>query len=330
MGRQLRKTDVGASMRTRITDLLGIDIPVFQAPMGYIARASLVSAVSGAGGAGILETGSGDYESLANECSLLRSTVTKPWGINVPLRAVRDAGALRDLIEGCGATFATTSAGDPAAIVPQLKEAGLIVFHVVPSLRGALKAVAAGADGLVVEGIEGGGYKNPRGASTMVLLPLIANQVEVPIVGAGGICDGVSMAAALTLGAEGVQIGTRMLTSAESPAHPAVKEAYLAAAETDTLLVRFDDLPTHRALRTPAAEAVARGLSPGDFHEWIEKLYFGGDLTAGPVLSGQVVGRITEVRPVADILREMWDECRAHLQEMGQRASGACTTPSAS
>ena len=133
---------------------------------------------------------------------------------NVAQMFVRDP-AIVDFVAEHGVRFVTTSAGDPTRFTAAFKEAGVTVFHVVPSLRGALKAVAAGVDGLVVEGNEGGGFKAPDGASTMVLLPLIASQVDVPIIAAGGICDGRSMAAAMVLGADGVQMGTRMVSAAE-------------------------------------------------------------------------------------------------------------------
>lgn len=314
-------------MRTRVTELLGIEIPVFQAPMGYIARASLASAVSEAGGAGIVETGSGDFAILAEECARMRAATSRPWGLNAPIRFVlKNRDALMALIRESGAAFVTTSAGDPSLLVPDLKAAGLIVFHVVPSLKGALKAVAAGADGLVVEGVEGGGFKDPHGASTMVLLPLVASRVDLPIVAAGGICEGVSMAAALTLGAEGVQMGTRMFSAAESPAHPRLKQLIVDAAETDTLLVRREGFPWSRSLRTPLAEAVAAGQHRGPNPLSLAKrLYAEGDLEASLLTGGQVVGRIDAVRPVADILREMWADCIARLEEMGAqaRAGGA-------
>ncbi len=159
---------------------------------------------------GIIETSSGQLGEVRLEIEKMRDLTDRPWGVNVAQLFIRDLSII-DFIVDNGVRFVTTSAGDPAVLVPKLKAAGITVFHVVPSLRGARKAIAAGVDGLVVEGIEGGGFKNPDGASSMVLLPLIAAEVDVPIVAAGGIADGVSMAAALVLGAEGVQMGTRML-----------------------------------------------------------------------------------------------------------------------
>lgn len=308
-------------MQTRVTEMLGIEIPIVQAPMGFIARAPLASAVSNAGGLGIIELSSGERETCLAEIRRMPELTDKPFGVNLAQLMVRDPEVV-DQIAEAGVTFATTSAGDPTTFVPALKARGLTVFHVVPSLRGALKAVAAGVDGLVVEGVEGGGFKNADGASTMVLVPLIASQVDVPIIAAGGICDGVSMAAAFALGADGVQMGTRMLTAAESPIHDNWKQAVVAAAETDTVVVNRFAKPAMRALRTERTTAAERqNPAPSLTIEGVKALYFGGDLEAGYAMSGQVAGRIDAVRPVADIVRSSWDECRARLAELGRRAT---------
>jgi enoyl-[acyl-carrier protein] reductase II len=225
-----------------------VEIPIIQAPMGFIARAQLASAVSNAGGMGIIETSSGRLDEVREEIAKMHDLTDRPWGVNLAQLFIRDLSIVDFVVEH-GVEFVTTSAGDPAELVPSLKAAGITVFHVVPTLRGALKAVAAGVDGLVVEGIEGGGFKNPDGASSMVLLPLVAAAVDVPIV-AAGIADGVSMAAALVLGADGAQMGTRMLTAAESPVHDNWKHAVVAAAETDTVVVNRYAKPSMRTLRT--------------------------------------------------------------------------------
>jgi enoyl-[acyl-carrier protein] reductase II len=307
-------------MQTRITELLGIEIPIVQAPMGFIARARLASAVSNAGGLGIIEMSSGQLEVIKDEIRKMRDLTDKPWGVNVAQLFLRDPSTI-DFIVDNGVRIVTTSAGDPSLFVPTLKSLGLTVFHVVPSLRGALKAVACGVDGLVVEGIEGGGFKNPDGASTMVLVPLIASHVDVPIIAAGGICDGVSMAAALALGAEGVQMGTRMLTAAESPIHDNWKQAVIAAAETDTVVVNRFAKPSMRTLRTELSGAAEReNPAPSMTPEGMQRLYFGGDMNAAYAMSGQVAGRIDAVRPVAEILETTWHDCRARLADLGRRA----------
>jgi enoyl-[acyl-carrier protein] reductase II len=308
-------------VRTRVNDLLDIDIPIIQAPMGYIARAQLASAVSNAGGMGIVETSSGRLDEVKIEIEKMRDLTDKPWGVNVAQLMVRDPSIV-DFIVDNGVRFVTTSAGDPAVLVPLLKQAGITVFHVVPTLRGALKAVAAGVDGLVVEGVEGGGFKNPNGASTMVLVPLIAAHVGIPIVSAGGITDGVSMAAAFTLGAEGVQMGTRMLTAAESPVHENWKRAVVAAAETDTVVVNRYGKPAMRTLRTELSAGAERlDPAPALALDGLFRLYFGGEMEAAYAMSGQVAGRIDAVLPVRQILEETWRDCRARLRELGTRAS---------
>jgi enoyl-[acyl-carrier protein] reductase II len=304
-----------------VAELLGIEIPIIQAPMGFIARAQLASAVSNAGGMGIVETSSGRLDEIKVEIEKMRDLTDKPWGVNVAQLMIRDPSIV-DFIVDNGVRFVTTSAGDPAVLVPLLKNAGITVFHVVPTLRGALKAVAAGVDGLVVEGVEGGGFKNPNGASTMVLVPLIAAAVDVPIVSAGGITDGTSMAAAFTLGAEGAQMGTRMLTSAESPVHDNWKQAVIAAAETDTVVVNRYGRPAMRTLRTDlSASAEREDPPPALAIDSLFRLYFGGEMNAAYAMSGQVAGRIHEVLPVRQILEETWNDCLTRLREMGARAA---------
>ena len=145
----------------------------------------------------------------------------------------------------------TTSTGDPARYTKQLHDAGIIVFHVVPSLRAAQKAIDAGVDGLVVEGGEGGGFKSTKPVSTMVLLPQICGAFDIPVVAAGGIVDGVSMAAAFALGAEGVQMGTRMVSAAESPVHDNYKRLVTDADATDTVVLSAHSSPAYRVMRTP-------------------------------------------------------------------------------
>ena len=312
-------------MQTRVADLLGIDIPIIQAPMGYIARAQLASAVSNAGGMGIVETSSGRLDQVSGEFAKMRDLTDSPWGVNIAGLLIRDADAFKatvDLVLGHDVRFVTTSAGDPARLVPVLKEAGITVFHVVPTLHGALKAIAAGVDGLVIEGVEGGGFKNPDGASSMVLVPLIAAAVNVPLVCAGGVSDGISMAAAFALGAEGVQMGTRMLTAAESPVHDNWKQAVLAAAETDTIVVNRYGKPAMRTLRTDLSTGAERQeVPPALSIDGIMNLYFGGELNAAYAMSGQVAGRIDEVLPVREILETTWRDCQKRLRELGAAAA---------
>jgi len=296
------------TIRNRVTDLLGVEHPIVQAPMGWIARSQLASAVSNAGGLGIIETSSGELDAVKDEIRKMRDLTDKPFGVNIAQAFVRDP-AIADFVIDQGVTFVTTSAGDPTKYTGQLKAAGLTVFHVVPTLKGALKAVDAGVDGLIVEGGEGGGFKNPQDVASMVLLPLVRSKVDVPIIAAGGMLDGRTMAAAFALGAEGVQMGTRMVSAAESPVHQNWKDAIVAAAETDTVFLNRFAKPGLRALRTERSSRLEREevVNMAEFGT-AKDLYFGGDMEASLALGGQVMGRIDEVRPVADIIRDTVEE----------------------
>jgi len=310
--------------RNRVTELLGVELPIVQAPMGWIARSQLASAVSNAGGMGIIETSSGELDAVRDEIRRMRDLTDKPFGVNIAQAFVRDPKIVDFVVEQ-GVRFVTTSAGSPTRYTAPLKAAGLTVFHVVPSLAAARKALAAGVDGLVVEGGEGGGFKSPRDVATMVLLPLVASRLDVPIIAAGGMVDGATMAAALCLGAEGIQMGTRMVSALESPVHEAWKQAVVAAAETDTVFLNRRHGPGLRALRTARSEGLeyAEQNAMAEFGDRarVQQLYFGGDLEASLALCGQVAGRIDAVRPVAAILRETADECRRILADLAERYS---------
>jgi enoyl-[acyl-carrier protein] reductase II len=289
--------------------------------MGWIARSALASAVSNAGGLGIIETSSGDLEAVRGEIREMRRLTDKPFGVNIAQAFVRDPDIVSFVVDQ-GVKFVTTSAGDPNRYCGALKAAGLTVFHVVPSLHAAQRAIEAGVDGLVVEGGEGGGFKNPRDVATMVLLPLVCSKVGVPVVAAGGIVDGRTMAAAFALGAEGVQMGTRMVSAAESPVHANWKNAILSAKETDTVFLnRFGPGPALRALRTNKTSAYERDPGEGVMGEFKHalELYFGGDMEASIALSGQVAGRIDEIKPVAQIIAETVREFEETVAAMGSR-----------
>lgn len=308
--------DASRSLRTRVTELTGTRLPIVQAPMGWIARSLLASAVSNAGGLGIIETSSGELDAIRDEIRHMRELTDQPFGVNIAQAFVRDPGIV-DFVVDQGVRFVTTSAGDPRTYTERLKSAGLTVFHVVPTLAGALKAVDAGVDGLVVEGGEGGGFKNPRDVATMVLLPLVTSHVDVPVIAAGGIVDGCSMAAAFALGAEGVQLGTRMVSAAESPVHDNWKRAIVDADETGTVFLNRHSRPGLRALRTELTERLEREDHVGmEVFGRVADLYFGGDMEASIALSGQVAGRITGVEPVEDIIAGILDGFRATLDRL--------------
>ena len=312
------------AFRNRVTKLLGVEIPIVQAPMGWIARAQLASAVSNAGALGIIETSSGELDAVKGEIRKMRDLTDKPFGVNIAQAFVRDPGIV-DFVVGQGVKFVTTSAGSPTKYTKPLKEAGLTVFHVVPSRRAASKAVDAGVDGLVVEGGEGGGFKNPRPVATLVLLPLVRSRVDVPLIAAGGICDGASMAAAFALGAEGVQMGTRMVSAAESPIHEAWKRAIVAATDTDTVFLRGKSGPALRALRTARSERLERGEGDPmtELGAGVNEVYFRGHLEAGVVLSGQVAGRIDAIRSVAEIIADTVREFFATVESLAKQYPSA-------
>ena len=308
-------------MNNQITQMLGVQYPIIQAPMGWIARAQLASAVSNAGGMGIIETSSGELDQVRIEISKMADLTDKPFGVNIAQAFVRDPNIV-DFVVNQGVKFVSTSAGDPNKYCNALKAAGLTVFHVVPNLEGALKAIAAGVDGLIVEGSEGGGFKSARDVANMVLLPLVCSKVQVPVIAAGGIVDGASMLAAFALGAQGVQLGTRMVSAAESPIHNNWKQAILDAKETDTIFLnRHGPGPALRALRTDRTARLE--LNPdGDIRlefAHAQDLYFGGAMEASIALCGQVAGRIDTIKPVAQIITEIMDEFHSALASLTNR-----------
>ncbi|MBU2110924.1 MAG: nitronate monooxygenase [Actinobacteria bacterium] len=293
-----------------LRDILGVEIPIVQAPMTFIARARLAAAVSEAGGMGIIETLTAEgREDLVR----VRELTDKPVGANLLVAGWKHDPSIVDTLVEAGVSYVATSAGDPALFTERLKDAGITVFHVVGSLRAAQKAEAAGVDGLVVEGVEGGGFKGASGASTMVLLPLVASHTSLPLIAAGGICDATSMAAAFVLGAEGVQMGTRVLATHESGVHSAFTDAIVAAPETGTMLVSVPGNPTMRVIATDRAHAWAAEPPTEKLMDRVQQLYFDGDLDASLANTGQVAGRIDSVRPVAEVIDEMWSGCRDAL-----------------
>ncbi len=305
----------------RVLAHTGARYPIVQAPMGWIARSALASAVCNAGGLGIIETSSGETENCKAEIVRMRDLTTAPFGVNLPILFLKDDAMLR-FICGSGVKFVTTSAGSPAKFVAPLKAAGITVYHAVPTVEAALKAVAAGVDGLVVEGAEGGGFKNPEEVSTLVLVQAIRRAVDVPLIAAGGIADGRGMAAAFAIGAEGVQMGTRFVSAAESPVHMNYKQAIVDAGVTGTVVLNKKASPCIRALKTQRTAAIAEaGLMPPDTFSRILDLYFGGDMEAAVGLAGQTAGLIDGVRPVADIIADTVAEFFAETRRLGALAA---------
>ena len=288
----------------RITQILKSKYPIIQAPMGWIARSQLASAVSNAGGFGVIETSSGETEMCKAEIRAMADLTNKPFGVNLPILFLQDESMINLVIEE-NIKFVTTSAGDPAKYIHVLKDAGITVFHAVPSLAGALKAVKAGVDGLVVEGTEGGGFKSPEEVGLYVLLQSIRRHTDIPMIAAGGIVDGIGMAAAFAAGAEGIQMGTRFVSSKESPVHDNFKQAILNSDEQGTYILNKKSKPCIRALKTEfTKEIYDKGLMDMSSMIGIKDLYFNGDMNAAPALAGQSIGLINEIKSVDTIITE--------------------------
>lgn len=299
----------------------GARYPIVQAPMGWIARSQLAAAVCAAGGLGIIETSSGETANCQAEIIRMQAITDAPFGVNLPIRFLSDDAMLHFICQS-GVKFVTTSAGSPAKFIGPLKAAGITVYHAVPTVDTALKCVAAGIDGLVVEGAEGGGFKNPEEVSTLVLLQAIRRVTDVPLVAAGGICDGKGMAAAFALGAEGVQMGTRFVSCAESPVHANYKQAIIDAKETGTLVLNKKSTPCIRALKTERTAAIYEaGLMPADTFARLQELYFGGDMEAAVGLAGQTSGLIDAVKTAKAIIDETIAEFHAIATRMGGMAA---------
>jgi len=304
----------------RVLAHTGARYPIVQAPMGWIARTALASAVSRAGGLGIIETSSGETEDCQAEITTMRATGL-PFGVNLPIRFLRDDAMLK-FVCASGVKFVTTSAGSPAKFIAPLKDAGITVYHAVPTVDTALKCVDAGIDGLVVEGGEGGGFKNPEEVSTLVLLQAIRARVDVPLIAAGGICDGRGMAAAFALGAEGIQMGTHFVSCTESPVHANYKNAIIEAKDTGTLVLNKKSTPCIRALKSQRTQAIyEEGLMPPDALKGIRSLYFDGDMEAAPALAGQTAGLIDAVKTAQQVIDDTVAEFFAITARLGGLAA---------
>ena len=313
-----------ASLNTmnRVLADTGARYPIVQAPMGWIARTPLASAVSRAGGLGIIETSSGETEACRHEIGQMVA-LGLPFGVNLPIRFLKDDAMLRFVCEA-GIRFVTTSAGSPAKFIAPLHAAGIKVYHAVPTLALALKCEDAGIDGLVVEGSEGGGFKNPEEVSSLVLLQAIRERVAVPLIAAGGIVDGRGMAAAFALGAEGIQMGTRFVASAESPVHAGYKNAIVAAEATGTWVLNTLASPCIRALKTDFTQVIHdAGLMPADAFKGIRSVYFDGEMNAAPALAGQSAGLIHGVKSAQQIIDETVAEFHAISARLGSLAAAA-------
>ena len=304
-------------MNNRVTEHTGAKYPIIQAPMGWIARSQLASSVCEAGGMGIIETSSGEIDNCKEEILKMPKLTDKPFGVNLPLLFLKDDSMVKFCVDA-GVKFVTTSAGDPTKYVSVLKEAGITVYHAGPSLDGAIKAINAGIDGLVVEGTEGGGFKSPVEVGLLVLIQSIRKNSDIPIIAAGGIVDGAGMAAVFAAGADGIQMGTRFVSSKESPVHVNFKNKILESDIDGTLMLNKSSKPVIRALKSDLTNSIDKKgiMDMADFMK-IQELYFDGNMEAAPALSGQSVGLIDEIKPVKQIIEEIISEFNMICNKLG-------------
>ena len=301
----------------RVTAHTGSKYPIIQAPMGWIARSQLASAVCEAGGMGIIETSSGEIDNCKKEILLMSDLTDKPFGVNLPLLFLKDDSMVNFCVDA-GVRFVTTSAGDPTKYIGVLKDAGITVYHAVPTLEGALKAANAGVDGLVVEGTEGGGFKSPVEVGLLVLIQSIKQNIDIPIIAAGGIVDGAGMAAVFAAGAEGIQMGTRFVSSLESPVHDNFKNKIVESGIDGTYILNKKSKPVIRALKSNLTDQINdSGQMDMSALMNIKDLYFDGDMEAAPALSGQSIGLINEVKSVKQIVNEIINEFNNTCESLG-------------
>ncbi|RYC51520.1 NAD(P)H-dependent flavin oxidoreductase [Flagellimonas olearia] len=302
-------------MRNRITELFGIEYPIIQAGMVWASGWRLASAVSNAGGLGLLGAGSMYPDVLEEHIIKCKKATDKPFGVNVPM-LYPDIDKLMRIIVDHGVKIVFTSAGNPKTWTSFLKENGIIVVHVVSSLKFALKAEEAGVDAIVAEGFEAGGHNGRDETTTMVLIPSVKEKIEIPLIAAGGIASGRAMLAAMVLGADGVQVGSRFVASPEASSHELFKQWVVKAQEGDTQLT-LKELAPVRLLKNKFFQDVQEAYAHGATVEELKALLgrarakrgmFEGDMEEGELEIGQVSGLIHDITPAAEIVREMMAE----------------------
>ena len=302
-------------MQTPITSLFGIEHPIIQAGMVWCSGWRLASAVSEAGGLGLLGAGSMYPEVLREHIQKCKAATSKPFGVNVPL-LYPDIEKLMAVIEEEQVPIVFTSAGNPATWTGWLKERGITVVHVVSNVRFAKKCEQVGVDAIVAEGFEAGGHNGREETTTLCLIPMVRDAVALPLLAAGGIGNGRQMLAAMALGADGVQVGSRFAASQESSAHTAFKERVVAAQEGDTVLSLKKLVPV-RLLKNEfyqqVAEAEARGADREELAELLGKRrakrgIFEGDMAEGELEIGQVSAQIDRIEPAAEIVQSLLTE----------------------
>jgi len=301
----------------RVSSLFGVEYPLVQAGMIWCSGWELASAVSNAGGLGLIGAGSMYPEILRDQIRKCKAATTKPFGVNIPLLYPQIEEHMESVIEE-KVPVVFTSAGNPKTWTPKLKDAGITVVHVVSSSTFAKKAEDAGCDAVVAEGFEAGGHNGREETTTICLIPLVVGAVKIPVIAAGGIGSGKAMLAAMALGAEGVQIGSRFVATHESSAHEGFKNRVIQAREGDTLLT-LKELTPVRLLRNGFFDQVmgayARGASKEELNALLgrgraKKGMFEGDLEEGELEIGQVAAGIRTIMPAGDVVREIIAEYR--------------------
>lgn len=298
----------------RVCRLFGVHYPIVQAGMIWCSGWRLASAVSNAGGLGLLGSGSMYPEVLREHIRSCRSATKNPFGVNVPLM-YPGIEKIIDIVQEEGVRIVFTSAGNPATWTGILKSGGVSVVHVVSSVKFAKKAEESGADAVVAEGFEAGGHNGREETTSMVLIPMIADAVSIPVIAAGGIADGRAMLAAEALGAEGVQVGSRFAASLESSAHELFKKRITEAGEGETMLT-LKQLTPVRMIKNKFYSQVDEAEKKGASQEALRSLLgsrraklgiFEGDLDEGELEIGQVSVAIKKIQPAAEIVREIWE-----------------------
>jgi nitronate monooxygenase len=323
-------------MKTRITELLGIEHPIIQGGMHFVGLAELAAAVSNAGGLGII-TGltQGTPKKLANEIARCKEMTDKPFGVNItflPTLTPPDYPALFQTIIDGGITVVETAGNNPAQWLPMLKDAGIKVIHKCTAVRHALKAQSIGCDAASVDGFECGGHPGEDDVPNFILLPRAADELEIPFVASGGMADGRSLVGALAMGAEGINMGTRFIATQEAPVHEKVKQAIVAASELDTRLVMRPLRNTERVLANPAVErllekekALGADLKFEDIIEEVAGVYprimQEGDMDAGAWSCGMVAGLIDDIPTVQELVDNIMAEADGIINE---RLRGFC------
>lgn len=311
-------------MQTSITQLFNIQYPIIQAGMIWCSGWRLASAVSNAGGLGIIGAGSMYPEVLREHIQKCKATVgDKPFAVNVPL-LYPDIVDIMDIIVQEGVPIVFTSAGSPKTWTGQLKKHNIMVVHVVSSVKFAVKCQEAGVDAVVAEGFEAGGHNGREETTTLCLIPMVRDAITIPLIAAGGIANGRAMMAAMALGADGVQVGSRFAASLESSAHENFKTSIVKAQEGDTLLTMKQLTPV-RLIKNKFFEQVNEAELRGATREELalllgraraKKGMFEGDLDEGELEIGQVAAQINDVKPAAEILQDMWQEFVATQQKI--------------